>query len=284
MAPPTPRPSGWYDDPNDEFLLRYFDGVIWTEHTANKRPTPPQDRVAAANPAGVEAGRSPSDQEQLRRRDVRGDRAAYARTLAGNGVGGGVAGGEPPLSGWWRRALAFLIDTFVVTLVCLPFTASRAAAISDQTSAWFSAAQRAASSGAAMPELPPDLVQAAMWVTIVQTVVYVLIEAVLLHRFGVTLGRLIVGIRVRLAAHDATPPFAVAFRRTVVKQVSNLLGGLPVISFLAWVFQVVDYLWPLRDRRNQALHDKVSDTLVVRGQPRPRTREKAPGDAVDRRR
>ena len=33
------RPSGWYDDPNDDDLLRYWDGVVWTEHVANKRPS-----------------------------------------------------------------------------------------------------------------------------------------------------------------------------------------------------------------------------------------------------
>ncbi|MBO3181743.1 DUF2510 domain-containing protein, partial [Dermatophilus congolensis] len=27
------RPSGWYDDPDDPELLRYWDGVLWTEHT-----------------------------------------------------------------------------------------------------------------------------------------------------------------------------------------------------------------------------------------------------------
>ncbi|MBO3138051.1 DUF2510 domain-containing protein, partial [Dermatophilus congolensis] len=32
------RPSGWYDDPDDPELLRYWDGVLWTEHTALRRP------------------------------------------------------------------------------------------------------------------------------------------------------------------------------------------------------------------------------------------------------
>lgn len=40
-APPPPPsvPSGWYPDAADAVLLRYWDGVQWTEHTA---PRPPQ--------------------------------------------------------------------------------------------------------------------------------------------------------------------------------------------------------------------------------------------------
>lgn len=42
-APPPPPPPGipanWYPDPNNDTLLRYFDGQTWTEHTA---PKPPQ--------------------------------------------------------------------------------------------------------------------------------------------------------------------------------------------------------------------------------------------------
>jgi hypothetical protein len=32
--PPTPVPAGWYPDPNNGQLQRYWDGTRWTEHTA----------------------------------------------------------------------------------------------------------------------------------------------------------------------------------------------------------------------------------------------------------
>ena len=33
---------------------------------------------------------------------------------------------------------------------------------------------------------------------------------------------------------------------------------------LFWIPAIVDHLWPLRDRRNQALHDKFARSVVVR--------------------
>ena len=32
-TPQTPSGPGWYDDPHDPLLLRYFDGVLWTANT-----------------------------------------------------------------------------------------------------------------------------------------------------------------------------------------------------------------------------------------------------------
>ncbi len=32
--PPPSVPAGWYSDPNNGQLQRYWDGTIWTEHTA----------------------------------------------------------------------------------------------------------------------------------------------------------------------------------------------------------------------------------------------------------
>ena len=58
------QPSGWYDDPNDADLLRYWDGVVWTSHVAPAEvthggpvrhrggPGPRQHRAATAARAG----------------------------------------------------------------------------------------------------------------------------------------------------------------------------------------------------------------------------------------
>ncbi|MGA8977848.1 MAG: DUF2510 domain-containing protein, partial [Pedococcus sp.] len=42
----TPTRAGWFDDPEDDQQLRYFDGVVWTKHT-----TPRSTRRASAAPA-----------------------------------------------------------------------------------------------------------------------------------------------------------------------------------------------------------------------------------------
>jgi hypothetical protein len=48
-TPPLP-PAGWFDDPTDPTIQRYWDGVAWTQHTAPKSaaaPTLPAQEVAA---------------------------------------------------------------------------------------------------------------------------------------------------------------------------------------------------------------------------------------------
>ena len=39
----TPTGPGWYEDPDDPQLLRYYDGIVWTSHT-NPRRSPTADQ------------------------------------------------------------------------------------------------------------------------------------------------------------------------------------------------------------------------------------------------
>lgn len=82
---------------------------------------------------------------------------------------------------------------------------------------------------------------------------------------GQTFGKQMMDIRVvRTGGEPVT--FWNAFLRQVFGQ--QLLIGLTF-----YVYAFVDYLWPLRDARNQALHDKIASTLVIRtkdgGLPQP---------------
>lgn len=82
---------------------------------------------------------------------------------------------------------------------------------------------------------------------------------------GQTFGKQMMDVRVvRTGGEPVT--FWNAFLRQVIGQ--QLLMGLTL-----YLYAFVDYLWPLRDARNQALHDKIASTLVVRtkdgGLPQP---------------
>ncbi|WP_162802137.1 RDD family protein [Ornithinimicrobium murale] len=50
----TTREAGWYDDPQDANLLRYWDGVMWTEHTS-PRQKPGLDQAGAGYGQGTYA-------------------------------------------------------------------------------------------------------------------------------------------------------------------------------------------------------------------------------------
>jgi uncharacterized RDD family membrane protein YckC len=41
------------------------------------------------------------------------------------------------------------------------------------------------------------------------------------------------------------------------------LGAFSFVLVLSWL-PLLDGLWPLWDKRNQALHDKVANTVVIR--------------------
>jgi hypothetical protein len=46
----TPLTPGWYDDPESPEQLRYFDGVVWTRHTAPRRTRAAAPQAAAGVP------------------------------------------------------------------------------------------------------------------------------------------------------------------------------------------------------------------------------------------
>ncbi len=75
---------------------------------------------------------------------------------------------------------------------------------------------------------------------------------------GQTLGMLAVGVR----AVDVRTGGLIGFWRGLGRASFEYL--LAIVLFLPWV---LDMLWPLWDRRNQTLHDKVSGTVVVKPAP-----------------
>jgi uncharacterized RDD family membrane protein YckC len=80
------------------------------------------------------------------------------------------------------------------------------------------------------------------------------------ERNGQTPGKQVVGIRVvRETAEPITYGYALV-REFVVKQLLiGLVGGL-----LLYLPLLLNYLWPLWDADNRALHDMVASTRVIR--------------------
>ncbi len=74
-------------------------------------------------------------------------------------------------------------------------------------------------------------------------------------RWGQTLGKMAVGIRV-VQSEDAE---RVSYPRALGRAASVWILGLFVLPLL------LAYLWPLWDRRNQTVYDKMASTIVVVG-------------------
>ena len=70
-----------------------------------------------------------------------------------------------------------------------------------------------------------------------------------------TVGKMALGIKIVDAESRAPIGYLRAFRRWLSTAALRALFTIPTI---------VDHLWPLRDPRNQALHDKFARSVVVR--------------------
>jgi uncharacterized RDD family membrane protein YckC len=144
---------------------------------------------------------------------------------------------DQQLSDWWTRARAFLLDQLIVAGIALAGALVATALIGD-----------------------PSRDTAQLVVYAIAIPVGLLYAPVLMARGGArngqTLGKQIVGIRV-VRTDGAPVDFWLGVLRTVVAQ--QLLTALTL-----YAYAVVDYLWPLRDPQNQALHDKIAKTWVLR--------------------
>jgi len=142
---------------------------------------------------------------------------------------------QPALASWRRRAVAVTVDAVVlafVVLVTLLLAGVRAEQI-DRT----------------IREGEPIVM---LLLFIAPRAVY---DTVFIGSRSQTPGKRWLGIKV-VDAGDASPiGYSRAFGRWVSTAAFWALFTVPGI---------VDHLWPLRDRRNQTLHDKVVRSLVVR--------------------
>jgi uncharacterized RDD family membrane protein YckC len=156
-------------------------------------------------------------------------------------------GGQLVLASWGRRVGAFLIDGLIVGIGALVLLA----AITAPFSIGFFA-----SDDAGIVSLFVGFIIATLCVSIIA---FFYAPALMARTNGQTFGRMAVGTRVVRA--DGQPiTFGFAMVREVA--VKALLFGIAgtVTGGLA---NLVDYLWPLWDEENRALHDFVVNTRTV---------------------
>ncbi|HEV7195615.1 MAG TPA: RDD family protein [Pedococcus sp.] len=268
-----PTRAGWFDDPADPDQLRYFDGVIWTNHTTPRvtRTAPaPQPAQAQQGPAGWSApgaqlGQAPTpggpgQQPQWTTPTYPG---MYRRPTTPDGQ---------PLASYGQRVGAFLID-WVIQLAISGILGSYflVKAFSGYVDA-FRTAMNQAQSGQ-----QPDVAHlvstidstALMLYSIVSIVVFAVYQFGFLTRSGRTPGKAAVGISVRLRERPGPPPAEAVLRRVGLPVALFLFQFAPYVGALAVLARALDLLWPAWDNQRQALHDKVAATVVVVGeQPR----------------
>lgn len=156
------------------------------------------------------------------------------------------AGASPLiLAEWWRRAVAAVVDGLVIALIAvvlfIPLGAIGLTVDTDGGTAAF--------------------VLGLIVFALVMSAAALIYQPVMLWRTnGQTIGKMATGIRV--VKTDRTPMdiFTAIMREVVLKSV--VLGIIASITFS--VAYLVDWLWPLFDDENRALHDFPVNTRVVR--------------------
>jgi uncharacterized RDD family membrane protein YckC len=159
----------------------------------------------------------------------------------------GAVGGRYVLAGWWSRVGALIIDGLIIgfggVLLLVAITAPFSVGFF-------------ANDGVGIASLIVGFLIAVVCVAIV-ALLYA--PALMARTNGKTFGRMATGIRV-VRANGQPIDFGFAMLREVV--VKTLLFGIAG-GLTGGLANLVDYLWPLWDEENRALHDFVVDTRTI---------------------
>jgi uncharacterized RDD family membrane protein YckC len=282
------QPSGWYDDPSNADMLRYWDGVSWSNHTTPKKsPTlgqstislpqqnqqggqgqVPPDRTGAQASAPTPTTPVPQGsgwQTQSQAQQEQAPQGYYQQAPANaqwmhniKTTADGI-----PLAPWGKRFAAWLIDGIILGIAS--YLLIRAFVPDYLTSIQRALDAAAAQDQTAMTSLINDIAGEAVKAGLVTWVFSTLYCIAFWTTTAQTPGKMVLGISVRRT--DAPGPLDVV--TAVRRRLLSAIQLVPYISGIYFIVFLLDGLWPLWDEKRQALHDKVAGTQVVEGkQPR----------------
>jgi uncharacterized RDD family membrane protein YckC len=144
---------------------------------------------------------------------------------------------------------AYLIDGLVLSPLSLPLLIALWSRMSDQFDRFVQTNRSV--------EFNAIYRQYVAWGLLVAAGTYAY-HALMVRYFGGTLGKLAVGIRVRIVTGAVC-----GWREALLRPILQLIVGFGSFVPGAGLITILDDLWMLWDRQRQTLHDKVADTIVV---------------------
>ncbi|GAB3937356.1 hypothetical protein GCM10029976_050280 [Kribbella albertanoniae] len=196
---------------------------------------------------------------------------AYPQQQGGYGYPGQNRFATPdgqPLSGWWRRVAARIIDNILAGIIALPFTGYFVWQYIQWLGDYFQTVFDAAAAGAPPPSstsaLPPEVYKWMIPITLISAAVAFAYEFFFLTKKGATPGKMALSIAVRMRERPGLPSNVAIAKRAGFAAAIGVLGLVPLVGTLLSLVALLNYLWPLWDDKKQALHDKLAETNVVR--------------------
>jgi uncharacterized RDD family membrane protein YckC len=166
-----------------------------------------------------------------------------------------------PLASPLLRLIARVLDVMVITVL----TAAAGAYYVAQMWARLEPVLREALPGPSWEDLnavltSPAFLDLQLRYAFVGLLVGGVYSVTLTHLFGGTLGKLLVGIRVRSWDEPGRPTWGQALARWLTREVISMVQ----FAGIGFTYEVLDSVWLLWDPRRQCLHDKLPATAVVR--------------------
>lgn len=233
-------PSGWYPDPAGSGDERYWDGGTWSQVTrpvggVYAQPVPPQQVAPQA--------RAPQYQQRYPQYQGPEPYTAMAR--------------QPRIAGWWWRVLAAIIDSVIlmVPLSLLQNLLFQGTIL--ELNAWAERYLNATLTGGTdLPAITTGMIRDFLLYTLFTMAVWIVYRTLMVARFGGTLGQLACAMRVII---DGDQQMSIVSMRT-----SAVRATLAMVFQQIPVFNLVNVLAPLFNKKVQTFHDMLAHTVVIK--------------------
>src|SRR3954447_5471935 len=174
-----------------------------------------------------------------------------------------------PLAGWWQRVGAFVIDSLVISVVNVIVTLPLQISMQRKMQALVARLDttepgRTPDFGRFVRDYLDILLPLITWSALATLAGWAIYSALMLRFKGATLGKMVVGLQVRLRERPGQLPWSAIGLRILVQFGYLLSAVVPLLYLSLFWYPYLDCLWPLWDKKRQALHDKAARTNVVR--------------------
>ena len=166
-----------------------------------------------------------------------------------------------PLAGFWPRVAAHVIDGLIIGAVNSVLTFPMQLGLQRDAQQLLESRPEPAELLSTYLDLFLPLIT---WSALIGFATWTIYSAVMLRWRGATVGKMAMGLAVRLRDRPGRLPWSAIAARVLTQQGYMLTAVVPWLYLaLSW-WPLLDDLWAAWDGKRQALHDKAARTNVVR--------------------